>query len=119
MPGVAIVQVIHVNGMESVEEAISVTPHVDALLLDSGNQSLATKVLGGTGQTHDWHVSAEIRRSVRAPVFLAGGLRASNVRDAIRQVDPWGLDVCSGVRTDGRLDRAKLDAFIRECRRPD
>jgi phosphoribosylanthranilate isomerase len=112
MSGVAVVQVIHVNGRESVEEAVKVGPHVDALLLDSGNQSLSTKELGGTGRTHDWKFSAEIRRSAGAPVFLAGGLRAENVRDAIRQVEPWGVDLCSGVRTNGRLDRSKLEAFM-------
>lgn len=112
MPGISVVQVIHVNGRESVDEAIDIAPHVDALLLDSGNQKLATKELGGTGRTHDWGLSAEIRRRARAPVFLAGGLRADNVRDAISQVKPWGVDICSGVRTDGRLDQSKLDAFI-------
>jgi phosphoribosylanthranilate isomerase len=112
MPGISVVQVIHVNGRESVDEAIEIAPHVDALLLDSGNQKLATKELGGTGRTHDWGLSAEIRRRARAPVFLAGGLRAENVRDAISQVEPWGVDICSGVRTDGRLDQSKLDGFI-------
>jgi phosphoribosylanthranilate isomerase len=112
MPGVAVVQAIHVNGRESVEEAVKIAPRVDALLLDSGNQSLSTKELGGTGRTHDWRLSAEIRQRAEAPVFLAGGLRAENVRDAIRQVEPWGVDLCSGVRTDGRLDHSKLEAFM-------
>jgi len=116
MPGVAVVQVIHVNGRESLEEAVSMAPHVDALLLDSGNQTLATKELGGTGRTHDWRLSAEIRRAVRVPIFLAGGLRAENVREAIGQVEPWGVDLCSGVRSGGRLDRSKLKAFMLECR---
>jgi phosphoribosylanthranilate isomerase len=112
MPGVSVVQVIHVNGRESVQEAVKVAPQVDALLLDSGNQNLPTKELGGTGRTHDWQLSAEIRRAVGVPVFLAGGLRAENVRDAIAQVEPWGVDLCSGVRTDGRLDYSKLEAFM-------
>ena len=116
MPGVAVVHVIHVNGRESLEEAVSMAPHVDALLLDSGNQTLATKELGGTGRTHDWRLSAEIRRAVRVPIFLAGGLRAENVREAIGQVEPWGVDLCSGVRSGGRLDRSKLKAFMLECR---
>jgi phosphoribosylanthranilate isomerase len=116
MPGVSIVQVIHVNGRESVQEAIDIAPHVDALLLDSGNQKLATKELGGTGRTHDWRLSAEIRRTVRTPVFLAGGLRAENVRDAIKEVEPWGVDLCSGVRSEGRLDPSRLDAFMVESR---
>jgi phosphoribosylanthranilate isomerase len=112
MPGVAIVQVIHVNGPESVQEAIEVAPHVDALLLDSGNQTVTKKELGGTGRTHDWRLSAEIRRTAVAPVFLAGGLKAENVRDAIGQVEPWGVDLCSGVRLDDRLDQSKLEAFM-------
>ena len=116
MPGVSIVQVIHVNGPESVEEAVNIAPHVDALLLDSGNQKLATKKLGGTGRTHDWHLSAEIRRAARAPIFLAGGLRAENVRDAIGQVEPWGVDLCSGVRSAGRLNHSKLKAFMLQVR---
>jgi phosphoribosylanthranilate isomerase len=116
MPGVSIVQVIHVDGRESVQEAIDIAPHVDALLLDSGNQKLATKELGGTGRTHDWRLSAEIRRTVRTPVFLAGGLRAENVRDAIKEVEPWGVDLCSGVRSEGRLDPSRLDAFMVESR---
>ena len=116
MPGVSIVQVIHVNGREAVEEAVEIAPYVDALLLDSGNQKLATKELGGTGRTHDWRVSAEIRRRVRAPVFLAGGLRAENVREAILQVEPWGVDLCSGVRSEGHLDPSRLNAFMLQCR---
>jgi phosphoribosylanthranilate isomerase len=116
MPGVSIVQVIHVNGRESVAEAVNVAPHVDALLLDSGNQRLATKELGGTGRTHDWRLSEEIRRIARAPIFLAGGLRAENIRDAIGQVQPWGVDLCSGVRSDGRLNHSKLKAFMIQVR---
>ena len=112
MPGVSIVQVIHVNGPESVEEAVDIAPHVNALLLDSGNQKLAVKELGGTGRTHDWRVSAEIRQAVRVPIFLAGGLRAENVRDAVAQVQPWGVDLCSGARSDGILNHSKLKAFM-------
>jgi phosphoribosylanthranilate isomerase len=114
LPGVALVQVIHVSGRESVDEACDVAPYVDALLLDSGNPSLAVKELGGTGRTHDWKLSAEIARSVGVPIFLAGGLRAENVREAIAQVEPWGVDLCSGVRTNGRLDATKVDAFMSE-----
>jgi phosphoribosylanthranilate isomerase len=113
MPGVALVQVVHVSGPESVEEAACVAPHVDAILLDSGDQSLAVKELGGTGRVHDWQVSRRIRERVGVPVFLAGGLNASNAAEAVRRVRPFGLDVCSGVRTDGRLDESRLAAFFR------
>lgn len=112
LPGIRIVQVIHVTGDESVGEAISVAPRVDALLLDSGNPSAAVRELGGTGRTHDWNVSARIRAAVSVPVFLAGGLTAENVREAIRQVRPFAVDVCSGVRTNGKLDTRKLTDFF-------
>ena len=112
LPGVSIVQAVHVTGEESFEEALTVAPHVDALLLDSGNQSLAVKELGGTGRTHDWGVSRRIVEASPAPVFLAGGLKPENVARAVSQVRPFGLDVCSGVRTDGRLDAVKLKRFF-------
>lgn len=112
LPGISLVQVIHVNGPESVAEAGAVAPFVNAILLDSGNQSLPLKELGGTGRTHDWTLSRRIRESVQVPLFLAGGLNGSNVADAVRQVGPFGLDVCSGVRTNGELDDAKLKAFF-------
>jgi phosphoribosylanthranilate isomerase len=114
MPGITLVQVIHVRGDEALAEARLVARYVDALLLDSGNQSLPVKELGGTGRTHDWNVSWNIRESIDIPVFLAGGLNAGNVAEAIRCVGPFGIDVCSGVRTNGTLDESKLDAFIRQ-----
>ena len=107
-----IVQVIHVTGPESVDEALDVAPHVDALLLDSGNPRAAVKELGGTGRVHDWSLSRRIRDRAGVPVFLAGGLHAGNVAEAIRAVAPWAVDLCSGVRTDGALDVVKLDAFM-------
>ena len=114
LPGISLVQVVHVTGPEAVEEAMSVAPHVDAVLLDSGNQSLAVKELGGTGRTHDWNLSRQIREAIEVPMFLAGGLNPSNVAAAIREVQPFGVDVCSGLRTNGALDLQKLCAFIRE-----
>ena len=112
LPGVSLVQVVHVTGPEAVDEAIGVAPHVDAVLLDSGNQSLAIKELGGTGRTHDWSLSRKIREAIEVPLFLAGGLNPSNVAAAIREVQPFGVDVCSGLRTNGNLDPEKLDAFF-------
>ncbi len=113
LPGVRIVQVIHVIDDASVAEAQAVAPYVDALLLDSGNPALAVKELGGTGRTHNWELSRQIVESVDQPVFLAGGLRAENVAAAIRAVRPFGIDVCSGVRTDGSLDAVRVAAFVR------
>lgn len=114
MPGVGLVQVIHITGAESVTEAVRVAPYVDALLLDSGNQSLAIKELGGTGRTHDWGISRQIREKVAVPVFLAGGIRPDNVREAVNQVGPFAIDICTGVRTGGKLDEQKLAAVFRE-----
>jgi phosphoribosylanthranilate isomerase len=116
LPGIKLVQVIHVTGPESVDEAIAVAPHVDAILLDSGNQSLAIKELGGTGRTHDWSLSRRIKEAIDVPLFLAGGLNQMNIAAAIREVQPFGIDVCSGLRTEGDLDPQKLSAFIRAIR---
>ncbi len=113
LPGIKLVQVIHVLGESSVDEAVEAAGHADALLLDSGNPGLKVKVLGGTGNVHDWSLSRRIVEQSPVPVFLAGGLHAGNVREAIDSVQPFGLDLCSGVRTAGQLDPAKLDAFFR------
>ena len=112
VPGVRLVQVIHVQGAQSVEEARAVAPLVDTILLDSGNPDLAVKELGGTGRVHDWAHSRRICESVGVPVLLAGGLHPGNARAAFEQVRPGGLDVCSGLRTEGRLDAGKLRAFF-------
>jgi phosphoribosylanthranilate isomerase len=112
LPGISIVQVIHVTGSEAVEEAVAVSRNVDAVLLDSGNQTLVVKELGGTGRVHDWRLSALIREAVEIPLFLAGGLKPANVAEAISQVKPFGVDVCSGLRTDGHLDETKLREFF-------
>ena len=112
LPGVSIVQVIHVAGSDALESATSVAPFVDALLLDSGNPNLPVKQLGGTGRVHDWTISRMICSQVAIPVYLAGGLNPENVAEAIRLVQPFGVDLCSGVRTNGVLDEAKLSRFF-------
>jgi phosphoribosylanthranilate isomerase len=112
LPGIKLVQVIHVGGAGAVAEARAVAPLVDALLLDSGRPHEAVRVLGGTGRTHDWAISRQIVEAALCPVFLAGGLRPDNVGAAIRTVRPFGVDLCTGVRTDYRLDAAKLQAFV-------
>lgn len=112
-PGVRLVQVVHVTGPASVDEAVAAAPLVDALLLDSGNPNLAVKELGGTGRVHDWATSRRIRDAVfPLPLFLAGGLRADNVAEAIRTVQPHGLDLCSSVRSAGGLDAGLLRGFM-------
>jgi phosphoribosylanthranilate isomerase len=112
MPTIKLVQVIHVLNDASVDEALRIAEHVDALLLDSGNPNLAVKELGGTGRVHNWNLSRRIVEQARVPVFLAGGLNAQNVHAALEQVQPFGLDLCSSVRSDGKLDPRKLEAFF-------
>ena len=116
LPGVSIIQVVHVTGPESVKEACAVADSVDAILLDSGNPALKIKELGGTGRRHDWSLSREIRERVSVPMFLAGGLNENNVAEAIEAVGPFGLDLCSGVRTEGKLDEGKLGRFFSAVR---
>jgi phosphoribosylanthranilate isomerase len=98
--------------MASIDEALRKAEHVDALLLDSGNPDLPVRELGGTGRIHDWDVSASIVAQSKVPVYLAGGLHAGNIKDAIERVQPFGIDLCSGVRTDKKLDPRKLDRFF-------
>ena len=117
LPGVKIVQVIHVIDEKSVDEALEISGMVNAILLDSGNPNLKIKELGGTGRVHNWKLSRKIREGSKCPVFLAGGLNPGNVRQAIEEVNPFAVDVCSGVRTDGKLDREKLGHFFAEVLR--
>lgn len=112
LPQVKIVQVLHVLDESSIDEAIKISNFVDLILLDSGNPNLATKELGGTGRIHNWEISREIVKKITIPVFLAGGLTPKNALQAIKQVNPYGLDLCSGVRTNKLLDVDKLAAFF-------
>jgi phosphoribosylanthranilate isomerase len=112
-PSVKLVQVIHVLGPESIEVARAAADSVDALLLDSGRPDLPVKELGGTGRVHDWETSLRIRETVDVPVFLAGGLTPENVSAAIAAVRPYGVDLCSGIRVEGRLDEGRLREFMR------
>jgi phosphoribosylanthranilate isomerase len=116
LPKIKLVQVIHVTGEESIAEAKSVAQYVDKILIDSGNPNLKVKELGGTGRKHDWNISKKIVEAVNVPVFLAGGLNPDNVREAIELVHPYGVDVCSGVRTNGKLEEEKLKRFIYEVK---
>jgi phosphoribosylanthranilate isomerase len=116
LPDVSIVQVIHVRDENSLRQSVVVAPAVDAILLDSGNPSLSVKELGGTGRAHDWALSRRIRNAVDVPVFLAGGLNPHNVISAIDEVAPFGVDVCSGLRTNGKLDEARLADFMAAVR---
>jgi phosphoribosylanthranilate isomerase len=119
LPGVRLMQVLHVEDESTLDLARVYEPHVHAFLLDSGRPKAVVPELGGTGRTHDWEVSAAIVRQSPHPVFLAGGLTPQNVAEAVRRVRPYGVDVCSGVRSDGRLDAAKLGAFMAALRHAD
>lgn len=112
IPHVKLVQVIHVLDEGSIKEAIEISEFVDAILLDSGNPNLPTKVLGGTGKTHNWDLSKKIREKINLPVFLAGGINKDNIKKAIEHVQPYGIDLCSSVRTNGQLDESKLEALF-------
>jgi len=113
LPNISIVQVLHVQDESALDEAPDLAGAVDAFLLDSGRPKAAVKELGGTGRVHDWALSRRLKEIAPVPIFLAGGLNAGNVREAIERVRPFAVDVCSGVRTEGKLDEAKLAAFVR------
>ena len=113
LPGIKLVQVIHVVDEHSIEQAIEVSEQVDYLLLDSGNPNLKTKILGGTGIVNNWDLSRKIVEQSIVPVYLAGGINAENVKAAIEKVQPYGLDLCSSVRTYNQLDENKLAAFFK------
>ncbi|MAP12545.1 MAG: N-(5'-phosphoribosyl)anthranilate isomerase [Gammaproteobacteria bacterium] len=116
LPALKIVQVLHVIDVDVIDVARELDGVVDFILLDSGNPSATVKQLGGTGRTHNWEISARLIEAVNTPVFLAGGLRAENAAEAVAAVNPYGLDICSGVRTDGALDLAKLRAYMQAAR---
>lgn len=112
LPAVKLVQVIHVINEKSVEDAIRISNYADAILLDSGNPNLEVKELGGTGRVHNWQLSRKIVEELKIPVFLAGGLNPGNVKEAVDTVHPFGVDICSGVRINGELDKKRLEMFV-------
>ncbi|MFO1049303.1 MAG: phosphoribosylanthranilate isomerase [Geminicoccaceae bacterium] len=112
LPALKLVQVVHVTGEATVAEALAVATQVDALLLDSGQPDAPVRLLGGTGKIHDWSISRAIAEASPIPVFLAGGLTPANVGDAVAAVRPFAVDLCTGLRTGGQLDEAKLATFM-------
>lgn len=111
--GTRLLQVLHVRDATVLDEAQDLSPLVDGFLLDSGRPDAAIKELGGTGRVHDWQFSRRVVETVERPVFLAGGLDPSNIARAIAEVQPFGVDLCSGLRRAGRLDPALLRAVMR------
>ena len=118
LPSVKIVQVVHVENETALEFARGYAMTADALLLDSGNPAIGGEVeeLGGTGRAHDWRLSRQIVSVVDKPVWLAGGINQANLAEAIETVRPFGIDLCSGVRTMGKLDLKKLQSFFATLR---
>lgn len=117
LPGLSIVQAIHVIGESAIEHAQTAVRLADALVLDSSNPTVPYRWESQAGATHDWSISREIVQTVDCPVLLAGGLNAGNVESAVRLVRPYGVDVCTGVRTEDALDPRKLAAFFEALRR--
>lgn len=112
LPGLKLVQAVHVEDATAVDEAREVAALADAILLDSGRRGGPVPRLGGTGETHDWSISRRIVEAVDVPVWLAGGLRPGNVAAAVAAVRPFGVDVCTGLRGGDGLDAARLEAFV-------
>ncbi len=113
-PRVRFVRVVHVIDRGAIDLARIAGCDGDAVVLDTrcGEQ------VGGTGRVHDWEISRSICRMTSVPVYLAGGLRAANVRTAIHRVRPYGVDVNSGVeRLDGSKCEVSVREFVREARR--
>lgn len=119
IPATRRVQVVHVEDEAALRLIPLYAPYVHAFLLDSGRPSAAVPEFGGTGRVHDWTVSRAFVEASPRPVFLAGGLSPANVGEAVLRVRPYGVDLCSGIRTDGRLDPVKLEAFVAAVRAAD
>lgn len=106
------IRVVHVSEQMTTYDVDDLcVPGVSAaLMLDKGSST----ALGGTGESFDWEVATEVAR--HKPFLLAGGLTPENVADAVRTVEPWGVDVSTGVETDGVKDIDKIRAFIRAAK---
>ena len=114
LPNVKLVRLIHISKDGEIFSNIERMKYVDYYLLDSFN--LETNQVGGTGLTHDWNKSSEIVKKLDKPVFLAGGLNPDNVQEAISIVNPYGVDVNSGCKTNGIKDRDKVIEFVRNAK---
>lgn len=90
LPDIPIMQAISVAGPEAIESALAYQEVSDYLILDT--QAADIEGIGASGETHDWNISREIVRRVKIPVILAGGLSPENVAEAVKHVQPWGVD---------------------------
>lgn len=115
LPHLKVIRAVHVTGPEALAQARSLMRHVDALILDTYDATTGRH--GATGKTHDWCISQAIVSKSRIPVILAGGLTPDNVAEAVALVQPWGVDVHTGVEdADGRRSLVKLRAFIERAK---
>lgn len=106
---------IYATDATNPDRITKIAPHVDALLIDSTSEDGA----GGTGTTHDWERTHELTAQLDTPVILAGGLTPANVADAITTVDPYAVDVATGVeRSGGTKDPEKVRSFITNATNP-
>ena len=115
LQNVKLVRLIHVSVDGEICTNYKKIKYADYYLLDSFN--LKTNQVGGTGLTHDWNKSRELIKILDKPTFLAGGLNPNNVADAIKQANPYGVDVSSGCKNDnGIKDKEKVKLFIKNAK---
>lgn len=113
LPAIKLIRLVQISKEGKVITDISKIKYVDYYLLDSFN--LKTNQIGGTGIIHDWSKSKELVEKLKYPVFLAGGLNQSNVKTAIAIVNPYGVDVNSGCKTNDKKDRNKVIEFVKKA----
>jgi phosphoribosylanthranilate isomerase len=114
-PATRVIKTVHVDGEASIAAAVEAARYADGVLLDSRTPTR----IGGTGLTHDWSSSRRIRDTLApTPVILAGGLTPDNVADAIERVQPYAVDVNSGVSLRrGKKSPPLIAAFVRAARK--
>lgn len=110
-----IIKAIHVEEESTAQslqkEVKKYRPLVDYILFDTDSQGQ----WGGTGQTFNWNVLSEL--NIEMPFFLSGGLNAENIQDACQAVQPYGVDLCSGLEGEpGRKDFDQVEAFMNQFR---
>jgi phosphoribosylanthranilate isomerase len=113
LPKASLIRAVQANPTTVLQDAVDATQAFDAILIDSRAQGR----LGGTGVVHDWELSKRVKRVIPpTPLILAGGLNPDNVQDAIRTIEPYAVDVSTGVElSPGVKDPDKVSAFIKKA----